>query len=171
MTKLKTITPPRDIVDAPCEYAPYCGGCKTQNLSYEAQLRAKEEQVRDLVVHVGRFPRKEMESHNIVKPIVPCDIQFHYRNKVSDALDHFKECFDLRLFLYPLYIFTSSSVFFLILVYLRSHCMQHLFYCFCRWNSHLVPINGYLENYCSKVIMVVEVMLLDCMLRAILIKF
>ncbi|KAK4269278.1 hypothetical protein QN277_022459 [Acacia crassicarpa] len=83
VTKLKTITPPRDIVDAPCEYAPYCGGCKTQNLSYEAQLRAKEEQVRDLVVHVGRFPHKELESHNIIKPIVPCDIQFHYRNKME----------------------------------------------------------------------------------------
>ncbi|XP_028779009.1 uncharacterized protein LOC114735478 [Neltuma alba] len=83
VTKLKTITPPRDIVDAPCEYAPYCGGCKTQNLSYEAQLRAKEEQVRDLVVHVGKFTHKELELHNIMKPIVPCDIQFHYRNKME----------------------------------------------------------------------------------------
>ncbi|XP_054780347.1 uncharacterized protein LOC129288048 [Prosopis cineraria] len=83
VTKLKTITPPRDIVDAPCEYAPYCGGCKTQNLSYEAQLRAKEEQVRDLVVHVGRFSHKELELHNVMKPVVPCDIQFNYRNKME----------------------------------------------------------------------------------------
>ncbi|XP_027341381.1 uncharacterized protein LOC113854546 [Abrus precatorius] len=83
VTKVKTLTPPRDIVDAPCVYAPYCGGCKTQNLSYEAQLRAKEEQVRDLLVHVGRFSSKELQLDAIVKPIVPCDIQFHYRNKME----------------------------------------------------------------------------------------
>ena len=87
VTKVRTISPPRDIVDAPCEYAPYCGGCKTQNLSYEAQLRAKEEQVCELMVHVGRFSQKELESLSIMKPIVACDIQFHYRNKVSTVLD------------------------------------------------------------------------------------
>ncbi|KAG0489305.1 hypothetical protein HPP92_008116 [Vanilla planifolia] len=32
VTKLKTITPHRDLVKAPCAYASYCGGCKTQNL-------------------------------------------------------------------------------------------------------------------------------------------
>ncbi|CAL0322068.1 unnamed protein product [Lupinus luteus] len=83
VTKVKTLTPPLDLVDAPCEYAPYCGGCKTQNLSYEAQLRAKEEQVRDLVIHVGKFSHQELELHGIMNPIVPCDIQFHYRNKME----------------------------------------------------------------------------------------
>ncbi|XP_014501821.1 uncharacterized protein LOC106762429 isoform X1 [Vigna radiata var. radiata] len=83
VTKVKTITPPRDIVDAPCVYAPYCGGCKTQNLSYEAQLRAKEEQVRDLLIHVGKFSREVVQLHGVMKPIVPCDIQFHYRNKME----------------------------------------------------------------------------------------
>lgn len=83
MTKVKTISPHWDAVDAPCEYASYCGGCKTQNLSYEAQLREKEQQVRDLVIHVGRFSDKDPENSCIMKPIVPCDIQFNYRNKVS----------------------------------------------------------------------------------------
>ncbi|KAH9713169.1 TRAM domain-containing protein [Citrus sinensis] len=83
MTKLKTLSPHWDSVDAPCEYASYCGGCKTQNLSYEAQLRAKEGQVRDLVVHVGKFSDKDPEFAGIMKPIVPCDIQFHYRNKME----------------------------------------------------------------------------------------
>lgn len=82
VTKLKTISPHSDFVDAPCEYASDCGGCKTQNLSYEAQLSAKEQQVLELVTHVGKFSCKELESLNIMKPIVPCDIQFHYRNKV-----------------------------------------------------------------------------------------
>ncbi|KAK7325141.1 hypothetical protein VNO77_29243 [Canavalia gladiata] len=83
VTKVKTLIPPRDIVDAPCVYASHCGGCKTQNLAYEAQLGAKEEQVRDLLIHVGRFSGKELESHAILKPIGPCDIQFHYRNKME----------------------------------------------------------------------------------------
>ncbi|KAE7999145.1 hypothetical protein FH972_003614 [Carpinus fangiana] len=83
VSKVKTISPHWDFVDAPCEYASYCGGCKTQNLSYEAQLRAKEQQVCDLVIHVGKFSTEELESLNVMKPIVPCDIQFHYRNKME----------------------------------------------------------------------------------------
>lgn len=83
VTKVETITPHWDLVDAPCEYAPYCGGCKTQNLSYESQLRAKEQQVRELTIHVGKFSDKVPEFCSIMKPIVPCAIQFHYRNKME----------------------------------------------------------------------------------------
>ncbi|KAF2323515.1 hypothetical protein GH714_035867 [Hevea brasiliensis] len=79
VTKVKTISPHLDIIDAPCEYASYCGGCKTQNLSYEAQLRAKEQQVLELMTHVGKFSDKDLD----MKSIVPCDIQFHYRNKME----------------------------------------------------------------------------------------
>ncbi|KAK3009320.1 hypothetical protein RJ639_014461 [Escallonia herrerae] len=83
VTKLKTITPHMDAVEAPCEYAPHCGGCKAQNLLYEAQFRLKEQQVHELVVHVGKFSSKDPEFISIMKPIVPCDIQFNYRNKSS----------------------------------------------------------------------------------------
>ena len=83
-TKLETLSPHWDLVDAPCEYASYCGGCKTQNLSYEAQVRSKEQQVHELLTHVGKFSMKELESHSVLKAIVPCEIQFHYRNKVSE---------------------------------------------------------------------------------------
>lgn len=55
-----------------------------QNLLYEAQLRAKEQQVHELIVHVGRFSKRDLELHNLMKPIVPCDIQYHYRNKVGE---------------------------------------------------------------------------------------
>lgn len=80
---MKTLSPHWDIVNAPCEYAAYCGGCKTQNLAYKAQLRAKEQQVHELVIHVGKFSDKDPEFSSIMKPIVACDMQFHYRNKVS----------------------------------------------------------------------------------------
>ncbi|PWA50800.1 RNA methyltransferase family protein [Artemisia annua] len=83
VTKVKTLSPHNDMVEAPCEYASHCGGCKTQSLLYEAQVRAKEEQVRDLVVHVGKFSLKDPEFENVMKPIVPCDMQFHYRNKME----------------------------------------------------------------------------------------
>ncbi|XP_020528901.1 uncharacterized protein LOC18443678 isoform X3 [Amborella trichopoda] len=84
--KVQTVSPHWDIVDAPCEYAEICGGCKTQNLLYDAQVRAKEQQVHELMIHVGRFPIRVPEFANVVKPIVPCDIQFHYRNKHSSSL-------------------------------------------------------------------------------------
>ncbi|KAK7402276.1 hypothetical protein VNO78_14409 [Psophocarpus tetragonolobus] len=80
VTKVKTLSPPPDIVDAPCVYAPYCGGCKTQNLSYQAQLIAKEDQVRDLLLHVGRF---SLQLLALINPILPCHTQFHYRNKME----------------------------------------------------------------------------------------
>ncbi|KAL0905976.1 hypothetical protein M5K25_024432 [Dendrobium thyrsiflorum] len=83
VTKLKTITPHWDLVEAPCAYASYCGGCKTQNLHYKAQLKAKELQVRDLIIHVGRFSSTDCAKDCIFKPIVPCDMQFHYRNKME----------------------------------------------------------------------------------------
>ncbi|RID63048.1 hypothetical protein BRARA_E02078 [Brassica rapa] len=83
VTKIKTLTPHRDLVEAPCEYASYCGGCKAQNLSYEAQLRAKEEQVHELITHVGRFSDNNPGLETVLKPIVPCDIQFSYRNKME----------------------------------------------------------------------------------------
>lgn len=81
--KVKSISPHWDMVEAPCEHSSHCGGCKTQDLLYEAQVRAKEQQVHELIVHVGKFSNKDLEYHGIMKPIVPCDIQFHYRNKME----------------------------------------------------------------------------------------
>ncbi|KAF3794843.1 putative RNA methyltransferase [Nymphaea thermarum] len=77
--KISTISPHSDAVAAPCEYAGKCGGCRTQNLLYGAQVAAKEQQVRDLIVRVGRFPEESLA----LKPIVPCSIKFNYRNKME----------------------------------------------------------------------------------------
>ncbi|KAK9101120.1 hypothetical protein Scep_024550 [Stephania cephalantha] len=81
--KLKTLSPHWDFVSAPCEYASYCGGCKTQNLMYDAQIKAKEQQVHELITRVGRFPVRDPEFTSVMMPIVPSDIQFHYRNKME----------------------------------------------------------------------------------------
>lgn len=37
-----------------CEHFGVCGGCKWQNLPYEEQLKAKEKQVRDQLVRIGK---------------------------------------------------------------------------------------------------------------------
>src|SRR5437870_10896877 len=41
------LEPGPDRVDAPCAHYPACGGCRFQDLAYEAQLEAKEAQVAD----------------------------------------------------------------------------------------------------------------------------
>ncbi|KAL5076133.1 hypothetical protein RYX36_015117, partial [Vicia faba] len=46
--------------------------------------------VRDLIIHVGRFSQKELELHGIMKPIVPFDIQFYYRNKMEFSFGPYK---------------------------------------------------------------------------------
>ncbi|KAG0566309.1 hypothetical protein KC19_7G054100 [Ceratodon purpureus] len=83
--KLKTLSPHDDAVEAPCQYFGECGGCKTQNLAYEAQLREKEQQVHDLIARLGKFgvspPAGEAGSYMV--PIVPCPTPYAYRNKME----------------------------------------------------------------------------------------
>uniref|UniRef100_A0A0E0BYI9 TRAM domain-containing protein n=1 Tax=Oryza meridionalis TaxID=40149 RepID=A0A0E0BYI9_9ORYZ len=84
--KLRTLEPHLDAVDAPCPLAADCGGCKTQSLAYAAQIRHKHLQVRELLVNFGKFDPRKMESSEpdaILKPIVPCDEIFRYRNKME----------------------------------------------------------------------------------------
>jgi 23S rRNA (uracil1939-C5)-methyltransferase len=64
-------------VDAPCAHFPACGGCRFQDLAYEAQLEAKEAQAREALVRLGGFREPPLE------PIVPAASQFHYRNKLE----------------------------------------------------------------------------------------
>ena len=52
-------------VEAPCAHYPACGGCRFQDLAYEAQIAAKHEQVRDALVRLGGFVTPPLE------PIVP----------------------------------------------------------------------------------------------------
>jgi 23S rRNA (uracil1939-C5)-methyltransferase len=64
-------------VDAPCSHYPACGGCRFQDLAYEAQAAAKEAQVRDALVRLGGIREPPLE------PIVPAESAFHYRNKLE----------------------------------------------------------------------------------------
>jgi 23S rRNA (uracil1939-C5)-methyltransferase len=64
-------------VDAPCAHYPACGGCRFQDLAYEAQVAAKADQVREALVRLGGFAEPPLE------PIVPAEAVFHYRNKME----------------------------------------------------------------------------------------
>src|SRR6266536_2047449 len=64
-------------VDAPCAHYPACGGCRFQDLGYEAQVAAKEEQVADALRRIGGIAEPPLE------PILPADEIFHYRNKLE----------------------------------------------------------------------------------------
>ena len=64
-------------VDAPCTHYPACGGCRFQDLAYDSQARAKEEQVRDALERIGGLHDPPLE------PILPADSPFRYRNKLE----------------------------------------------------------------------------------------
>ncbi len=54
-----------------------CGGCRFQDLAYEAQIAAKHDQVRDALVRLGRIADPPLED------ILPAVEQYHYRNKLE----------------------------------------------------------------------------------------
>ncbi len=64
-------------VEAPCAHYPACGGCRFQDLAYEAQTAAKHAQVADALARIGHLEGFELE------PIVPAESIFHYRNKLE----------------------------------------------------------------------------------------
>src|SRR5918992_3535829 len=63
--------------EAPCQHYPECGGCRFQDLAYEAQAQWKDRQVREALQRIGGLEDPPLE------PIVPAVEQFHYRNKLE----------------------------------------------------------------------------------------
>ncbi len=64
-------------VEARCPHFSVCGGCKWQFLSYEEQLRVKEQQVRDSIERLGGL------DPELVRPIVGNESPWYYRNKME----------------------------------------------------------------------------------------
>ena len=76
-TATEVLAPSPQRVEAPCAHFPACGGCRFQDLGYEAQAAAKQAQVRDALVRIGGIADPPLES------IVPAESRFHYRNKLE----------------------------------------------------------------------------------------
>ncbi|MDT7602693.1 MAG: rRNA (uracil1939-C5)-methyltransferase [Acidobacteriota bacterium] len=65
----------RERVEPPCPYFGLCGGCDFQQLSYEAQLAAKVEIIRDCLRRIAHLtPPDEI-------PITPSPSAWHYRSR------------------------------------------------------------------------------------------
>jgi len=66
-----------DRVEPACPLYYECGGCQLQHLSYEAQLAAKRQQVRDALSHIGHQTAIE------VLPTLGAADPWNYRNKMQ----------------------------------------------------------------------------------------
>ncbi len=74
---LEVLEPGATRVAAPCAHYPACGGCRFQDLAYEAQVAAKEVQVADALRRIGGIAEPPLE------PILPAESIFGYRNKLE----------------------------------------------------------------------------------------
>jgi 23S rRNA (uracil1939-C5)-methyltransferase len=74
---VEVVEPGAKRVEAPCAHYPACGGCRFQDLAYEAQLEAKQEQVQDALRRIGGIAEPPLES------ILPAESEFFYRNKLE----------------------------------------------------------------------------------------
>lgn len=63
--------------EAPCPVYEECGGCQLQHMTYEAQLRSKEEIVKEA------FSRYANMNELPLRPIIGMDEPWHYRNKAQ----------------------------------------------------------------------------------------
>ena len=71
------LTPSSERVKAKCKFFGTCGGCKQQDLDYDAQVKYKQQQVEEIFHKLGGFSDFEIE------PIIPSQNVFHYRNKME----------------------------------------------------------------------------------------
>ena len=74
---LKVLTPSPDRTLPLCPAARSCGGCQIQALSYPAQLKYKENKVRELLSRIGKITDYTM------LPIIGMDDPWYYRNKAQ----------------------------------------------------------------------------------------
>lgn len=74
---MRLVRPGKDRVEAPCPVARQCGGCQLQAMSYESQLRFKENKVRGNLQRIGKFENPPMER------IIGMGKPFRYRNKAQ----------------------------------------------------------------------------------------
>ncbi|WP_339196196.1 23S rRNA (uracil(1939)-C(5))-methyltransferase RlmD [Solibacillus sp. FSL R5-0449] len=63
-----------DRVEAPCVYFSQCGGCQLQHLSYEGQLKWKQNMVSNVMKRLGKIDAP-------VHPVKGMEEPWHYRNK------------------------------------------------------------------------------------------
>jgi 23S rRNA (uracil1939-C5)-methyltransferase len=74
---VEVLAPGPERVVAPCDHYPACGGCRFQDLAYEAQLAAKQAWVEDSLSRIAGIVAPPCA------PIIPAEERFAYRNKME----------------------------------------------------------------------------------------
>lgn len=85
----KVLTPSPFRVEPSCEFHRACGGCQIQTMSYEEQLRFKQNKVRNNLIRIGGFAPEMIDGR--MEPIVGMEEPFHYRNKAQYPIGTDKE--------------------------------------------------------------------------------
>ena len=73
---IRVIKPSPERVESECEYYPKCGGCTMWHMSYEEELRVKEEHVRSCIERIAKVDAP-------VLPIIGAENKHRYRNKAQ----------------------------------------------------------------------------------------
>jgi len=95
---VKILEPSPSRITPKCKHFGKCGGCKWQMLTYEDQLKFKEDQVREAMAHTGGLTNVD----KLVRPIIGCQDPWFYRNKMEFSFgNESKEDTGLRLGLHP----------------------------------------------------------------------
>ncbi len=76
---LRVVEPSADRVEPRCPVARQCGGCQLQEMAYPAQLRFKQDLVRNCLARIGGLYESDYEMY----PIIGMDEPYHYRNKAQ----------------------------------------------------------------------------------------
>ena len=71
-------------VEPLCQHFGLCGGCKWQQLDYQWQIYYKQKQVKDNFDRIGKLDYPE------IRPILGCEKQYYYRNKLEYAFSNRK---------------------------------------------------------------------------------
>jgi len=64
-------------IDPVCRHFGLCGGCRWQSMDYSRQLHYKQKQVKESFDRIGKFDYPE------IRPIIPSDPIYFYRNKLE----------------------------------------------------------------------------------------
>lgn len=71
-------------IEPRCQHFGLCGGCKWQQMDYKWQLHFKQKQVKDNLDRIGKV------SYPDIRPILGCEKQYYYRNKLEYAFSNRK---------------------------------------------------------------------------------
>ena len=71
-----------------CQHFGLCGGCKWQQMDYQWQIYFKQKQVKDNFDRIGKI------EYPLIRPILGCEKQYFYRNKLEYAFSNRKWLID-----------------------------------------------------------------------------